>query len=177
MATIQIHKDVAEPTLSGGGDNPHWKELVNYVMFGAKIRKRGNVVTIRRADLSLSQLNTLMGDVETTFGAGSIEVDGVAAWIRATTTASNRTVPAWLPVPEIVESEAVLDDDGNVVAPAVTRRPKYKELRMARQDGSYWYAPAADRRNYLPGTILRQLQAESGITIVNAPPAQESPEP
>lgn len=143
-----------------------------------KVVESGDVwMTVPETDpdfASPAKMFDFLENAQTRIGTSDVEVKDFPCWLKCTLVNAALDVPAYVPVEDVVVTPAVLDQDGNEVTPAVTRRPKYNELRLGFERKGAWYAPASDGQHYFDGSILLQLSKEVGVDIVAAPP--EAPE-
>ena len=169
---ICAHKKATNPTLSDGTTtNQLWALLQDAEAKLGTLEREGNRYWIRgitdTEQFPIATMKTVVNYGIATWGADTVEVHGYPCWLRLDDANKDDDVPAYCGVSDVIDTPAVVDDEGNVTTPAVTHTRTYAELftTVVGTDG-LTYAAATDGEEYFLGKILVQLDGETGVELV-----------
>lgn len=104
-----------------------------------------------------------------------VRMPSPATFIEIPAADLDKAMPEAWGAPEVEETPAVLDENGNVTTPAVTRPRKWREARMYFERNGKHYCPASDGVDYFDSAKLNQL-ALTEVAPEDIPAAVEPPE-
>lgn len=181
--SICAHKSATNPTLADGTTaNQLWPLLQDAEAKLGTLEREGDRYWIRgitdQEQFSIALLKTVIGYGIATFGADVVEVHNYPCWLKLDDAVKDNEVPAYVGLADIIDTEAVVDPSTDeVITPAVTHKPTYSEMHDVVVRDGVTYAAASDGNEYFLGSILVQLDAETGVELVLSPPDAPDPGP